>query len=192
MAANDKYRRDSLDGGTTWGEPYQFKGTDGRNGSDANVTRTNIETALRKASTTSESYIGVDSMGSPEIYGGNIYGTNIYAGDGSGSYAHMSGESLDLYAGGVLQPKVKIDIGWEGKQPTLTLGAGDGNWNSQVFKMIKNETQGLLAYYGPGTNSCGFFFNDDSTLFPIYGTKMTGIWDFTNATVKGVTAVWAD
>lgn len=37
MEANDKYRRDSLDGGTTWGSAYQFKGSDGRNGSDANV-----------------------------------------------------------------------------------------------------------------------------------------------------------
>lgn len=34
MQTNDKYRRDSLDGGTTWGSAYQFKGT---NGSDANV-----------------------------------------------------------------------------------------------------------------------------------------------------------
>lgn len=34
MGTNDKYRRDSLDGGTTWGSAYQFKGT---NGSDANV-----------------------------------------------------------------------------------------------------------------------------------------------------------
>ncbi len=40
MASDDKYRRDSLDGGATWGDAYQFKGTDGRNGSngsDANV-----------------------------------------------------------------------------------------------------------------------------------------------------------
>lgn len=34
MQANDKYRRDSLDGGTTWGAAYQFKGTDGKNGAD--------------------------------------------------------------------------------------------------------------------------------------------------------------
>ena len=34
MGANDKYRRDSLDGGTSWGAAYQFKGEDGRDGSD--------------------------------------------------------------------------------------------------------------------------------------------------------------
>ena len=43
MQTNDKYRRDSLDGGTTWGAGYQFVGKDGQNGqdgadgSDANV-----------------------------------------------------------------------------------------------------------------------------------------------------------
>ncbi len=35
MATTDKYRRDSLDGGITWGNAYQFKGSDGQNGSDA-------------------------------------------------------------------------------------------------------------------------------------------------------------
>ncbi len=37
MQTNDKYRRDSVNGGTTWGTPYQFRGEDGTNGSDANV-----------------------------------------------------------------------------------------------------------------------------------------------------------
>ena len=46
MDTNDLYRRDSLDGGKTWGSAYQFKGTNGRPGSDANVTRDNIYNAL--------------------------------------------------------------------------------------------------------------------------------------------------
>ena len=40
MQSTDKYRRDSLDGGITWGAAYQFRGTDGQDGqdgSDANV-----------------------------------------------------------------------------------------------------------------------------------------------------------
>lgn len=188
MTANDKYRRDSLDGGTTWGEPYQFKGTDGKNGSNANVTRANIERALRVASTTSESYIGVDSMGSPEIYGGSIYGTNIYAGDGSGSYAHMDGDSLRLYAGDVLQPKVTIDIGWGGKQPKIDLGAGDGS-GSQIFSFKKNPTQGTIQYSGSGS-TCGLVFNGDGSIFPLGPTYMTGTWDFSGATVKGVVATF--
>lgn len=37
MGSSDKYRRDSLDGGVTWGSAYQFVGIDGNDGSDANV-----------------------------------------------------------------------------------------------------------------------------------------------------------
>lgn len=37
MQSADKYRHDSLDGGKTWGSAYQFRGTNGANGSDANV-----------------------------------------------------------------------------------------------------------------------------------------------------------
>lgn len=36
MTANDKYRRESYDGGGTWAAGYQFKGTDGKPGSDGN------------------------------------------------------------------------------------------------------------------------------------------------------------
>lgn len=54
MAANDKYRRDSLDGGTTWGEGYQFVGTDGKDGadghdgSDATVPKYITDTVIAK------------------------------------------------------------------------------------------------------------------------------------------------
>lgn len=80
MEANDKYRRDSLDGGTTWGEAYQFRGTDGSNGSDANVTFSNIKSALQKAASTQSTFITADSAGAPNIYGGKIYGAEIYGG----------------------------------------------------------------------------------------------------------------
>lgn len=82
MQANDKYRRDSLDGGTTWGAAYQFKGTDGKNGnngSDASVTYDNIKKALQKAASTKTSFITADEMGAPNIYGGKIYGAEMYA-----------------------------------------------------------------------------------------------------------------
>lgn len=54
MAENDKYRRDSLDGGTTWGDPYQFKGEDGKDGangadgSDATVPKYITDTIISK------------------------------------------------------------------------------------------------------------------------------------------------
>lgn len=185
MTANDKYRRESYDGGGTWADGYQFKGEDGKKGSDANVTRANIEKALQKASTTSESYIGVDSVGSPEIYGGAIYGTNIYAGDGSGSYAHMSGENFSLFAGGISEPKIKMDIGYNGAEPSIYLGAGDGTGN-RVFRIYKNTTQGIISYHGSGKNYCMLLFNDDGSISPFGSTVMSGTWDFSDATVLGV------
>ncbi|WP_195416907.1 hypothetical protein [Intestinimonas butyriciproducens] len=51
MTANDKYRRDSLDGGITWGQPYQFRGEDGKDGSDgsdATVPKYITETVISK------------------------------------------------------------------------------------------------------------------------------------------------
>lgn len=83
MAANDKYRRDSLDGGITWGQPYQFRGEDGMSGSDgsdANVTFNNILRALQTAADTKTTFITADQVGAPTIYGAKIYGAEIYAG----------------------------------------------------------------------------------------------------------------
>ena len=51
MQTNDKYRRDSLDGGTTWGAGYQFVGVDGQNGQDgspATVPKYITETVIAK------------------------------------------------------------------------------------------------------------------------------------------------
>ena len=67
MTASDKFRRDSLDGGTTWGDPYQFRGVDGENGSDASVpsyiTRSGI----------TETYIE-----SPKLRGNDIYALKAF------------------------------------------------------------------------------------------------------------------
>lgn len=105
MQTNDKYRRDSLDGGTTWGNPYQFIGTDGRNGSDgsdASVTFKNILNALQKAETTQSTFITADSVGAPTIYGAKIYGAEIYAGgvnDKGGQIVGLSDNGIDIYDG---------------------------------------------------------------------------------------------
>lgn len=79
MSANDKYRRESYDGGGTWEPGYQFRGTDGKNGSNANVTFDSIKSALQKAASTQTSFITADEVGAPTIYGGKIYGAQMYA-----------------------------------------------------------------------------------------------------------------
>ena len=60
----DYFRRESIDGGSTWGAPYQFKGKNGANGSDANVP----------------SYIKTFGLDFTELSGNYIYSPNIYGG----------------------------------------------------------------------------------------------------------------
>ena len=64
MTADDLYRRDTYDGGVTWGDAYQFRGVDGEdgeNGSDAKVPNYIQDT-----------YIDFDSVESPVIIGNVI------------------------------------------------------------------------------------------------------------------------
>lgn len=102
MGTNDKYRRDSLDGGTTWGDPYQFRGADGKNGSDANVTFDNMLKALQKAESTKTSFITADEVGAPTIYGAKIYGAEIYAGgvgEKGGQIIGLTDRGMTVYDG---------------------------------------------------------------------------------------------
>ena len=101
QTSSDKYRRDKLYNGT-WGTPYQFKGTDGRPGSDANVTFNNILRALQAASNTKTTFITADSVGAPTIYGAKIYGAEIYAGgvdDEGGQIVGLSDSGIIIYDG---------------------------------------------------------------------------------------------
>lgn len=85
MQTNDKYRRDSLDGGTTWGSGYQFVGVDGKpgqdgsDGSDATVPKYITETVIAK---------GV--VAAPQIYANDF---SVYPPDESAEYAG----SFNLY-----------------------------------------------------------------------------------------------
>ena len=51
MTSSDMYRRDSLDGGVTWGDAYQFRGSDGADGDDASVTSSAIFNILTDGGT---------------------------------------------------------------------------------------------------------------------------------------------
>lgn len=105
MEDGDKYRRDSIDGGGSWGTPYQFRGEDGRpgsNGSDASVTFNNMLSALQMAQGTKKTFITADSAGAPTIYGAKIYGAEIYAGgvnDEGGQVISLTDNGIDLYNG---------------------------------------------------------------------------------------------
>lgn len=181
MEDGDKYRRDSLNGGVTYGEPYQFKGTDGRNGSDANVTFANIKAALQKAASTQTTFITADEMGAPNIYGGNIYGANIYAGDGKGMVASMMGEGFYIHDQNISAPKLSMESVADGDIVRIVLGAGsrgDGSGASRAY--ITKNTEGLgIRYYDVNKVPCGFDFLKNG-IIQVRGT------------LQGVNAVWAD
>lgn len=123
MQASDKYRRDSIDGGDSWGTPYQFRGEDGQNGqngSDASVTFNNMLSALQRAQSTEKTFITANSAGAPTIYGAKIYGAEIYAGgvnDEGGQVIGLTDGGMAVYdghGGNVLT--IKADTSGSGAQ----------------------------------------------------------------------------
>ncbi|MPM00442.1 hypothetical protein SDC9_46666 [bioreactor metagenome] len=175
MQTNDKYRRDKLYDGT-WGAAYQFVGTDGSSGSDANVTYGNIKSALQLAANTQTTFITANSAGAPNIYGGNIYGANIYAGTGSDSFASMDEDGFRIYAGGTERPKVSLEQFGSGDLMQLVLGAGSSTTHSGYGRLFlqKAGTSASLIYQGTnGGTRAGFEFQNDGTL-NVIGT-LTGV-----------------
>lgn len=85
MATGDMYRRETIDGGKTWGDPYQFVGKDGQNGSDGSDANVPSYIELRGIDFTD---ISNNYIKSPKIYGGEFYGNtfNVIAGSSSGSF----------------------------------------------------------------------------------------------------------
>ncbi len=86
MQDGDKYRRDSLNGGKTWGTPYQFLGEDGERGPQGPkgiADYWDVLAKLKDAAKLEKGYITADTAGFPVIYGGKIYGAEIYAGGGA-------------------------------------------------------------------------------------------------------------
>lgn len=96
VADGDVYRRESIDGGKTWGDPYQFVGKNGQNGKDGQDGQDGSDADV-------PSYIklrGIDFtditdnyIKSPKIYGGEFYGNefNVIS-DGSNGAFNLYGE----------------------------------------------------------------------------------------------------
>lgn len=165
MNENDKYRRDSLDGGTTWGDPYQFKGTDGAPGSDASVNFDNVEAVLRKYYNISATEITGDTVAAPKIYGAELFGANIYAGDGSGSFAQMDGDGFYVFVKDVDSPKISMRQE-SGGAVQLILGAGSSPSypDRGRFSIIKSGAVSQIKYVTPSGVVSGFSFNDNGTI----------------------------
>lgn len=183
MTASDMYRCDSYDGGQTWGAAYKFRGQDGSDGSDANVSWKNIKAALQKADGVEDSFITADEAGFPRIYGGEIYGANIYAGDGSSEYySQMNDDGFTIWYEGDVKARMYSE-GEDTGNPTVgidlgrgTVQDGAGAWEGAgIFHLYKDSDTAYVIYNTPTNEEVGFVFNDDATI-TVKGTLngMTG------------------
>ena len=175
MTDDHYYRRDSYDGGSTWGTPYQFRGQngkDGNDGDDANVNWKNIKAALQKADGVQDSFITADEMGSPRIYGGEIYGANIYAGDGSTDYySQMNDDGFTIWYEGDVKARMYSD-GEDTGNPVVgidlgrgTVQEGAGAWQGAgIFHLYKDSKTAYVIYNTPTNEEVGFVFHDDATI----------------------------
>lgn len=92
MAAEDKWRRDSYDGGTTWGDAYQFRGQDGEDGSDGSDA--DVPDYIKAT------YIDFSRVESPMIIG-NVIRTLGSFQVGYGSAKNYTGTGFMGYAQGL-------------------------------------------------------------------------------------------
>lgn len=105
IGSSDLYAAYSYDGGSTWTDAVKIRGEDGKNGSSANVTYSNIKAALQRAESTQTTFITADSAGAPNIYGGQIYGSkfhgrsfNVYMTDDDDFSDASDVDGFNLYA----------------------------------------------------------------------------------------------
>lgn len=183
MEAGDKYRRDSLDGGASWGEPYQFRGTDGRNGSpgrDGTVDYSEVNRILKETYGITTTYITEGTIGSPVIRGAEIYGCNIYAGDGQGMVASMMGDGFYIHDADIDTPKIALESMSNGNILRLVLGAGPRGDSSMLGRGQINKTKSGMAvvYIDDNAKPSGFEFHDDG--------KIVVRGDIVNLTVPAV------
>lgn len=163
MATGDIYRRESIDGGKTWGDPYQFVGKDGKdgqNGSDADVP-SYIEVRGIDFTSMTNSYIK-----SPKIYGGEFYGNefNVVGDEKSGSfniYGDWESRQYHMFA---------IEY-YAGDSAKVTLTSPNGAFIN-IGDVDRSDVFDLYGYFTFQAGEIGF-----SPGFVI---------DFANATVKNL------
>ena len=155
----DKYRRESYDGGNTWGAGYQFVGTDGKNGSNANVP-----------SYITSTYIDASSVASPAIRGGIISGakfTNLTGTVENPSYSHY------LTMGNL------TDTG----QAALKVHSTQNE--TSPFFAVGDTGMGTTTFYAQ-SDSYGFLDVAMATGTEEAYAKPYGTWDFEKANVTGL------
>lgn len=92
MKSTDYYRRDSYDGGVTWGAAYQFRGEDGQDGEDGSDA--DVPNYIHNT------YIGATEIRSPTITGNNIIALGTFQ-VGYGDADDFTGTGFMGYAEGL-------------------------------------------------------------------------------------------
>lgn len=180
---SDYFARYSYDGGTTWTSAIKLQGKDGKDGSDgsdADVTRQNIQDALSYSRTIGSSFLAMDSVGSPIIYGGKIYGSEIYAGgDMTSGGVVGTGSTISLTSSGI---GLRNDSNGTNLEITSTNIPGIGNVTAlfnQSAPLLLNAQVIMAGHYLGSDSAIGWEVNPQKTCF-------FGNVDFSNANTKGL------
>lgn len=131
MQTNDKYRRESYDGGGTWAAGYQFKGTDGENGSDAEVPAYIQSTYIDATKVESFEIRGnkIDAICPPGTTGGGDFGFML-----TGPFDGKPLNYLQIYA-------------YDGVPPTTVFTSKNRCYASWDF--ASTDFRNNVDFYGP-------------------------------------------
>lgn len=152
MATGDMYRRETIDGGKTWGDPYQFVGKDGKdgqNGSDGSDASVPSYIEIRGIDFTD---ITNNYIKSPTIYGGKFYGEefNVISNGSSGSF-NLYGDyetnqyhflEISYYDGGV--PYINM---YSPNGAQINLSHDNGNLHIKGSVTFEGDVSGLTATF---------------------------------------------
>lgn len=154
--SGDKYRRESLDGGRSWGDGYKFVGEDGSNGSNANVPEYIHDTYISSVEIRSPNIKANEFTVLPLDSSGDLEGSFNLKGTFAGSQYHF----------------FRIDYTDGGDAPYVNIYSPAGG----LIKL------GAVTVYGsPGNDST---YVESGRTLEVRGTlKVTGTIDMSQATV---------
>ena len=128
--------------------------------------------------------IRAGSISADRITGGTLQGVTIRTGDPyqSGQFINMQKQYLDFINNGYS----KLSIGFMGisgsrsTDPYITFGVGDGSGGNNTGYMYKTSGGFYVGYHDSVGKTHQIAFTSSGTV------KVTGNWDFSGATVKGL------